>query len=108
VVAGVVYRPPKVHAGKFTTPETACTAEVQEKTPPEAASVTQATDDVATLPAESSIFTTGSVARFEPAAAATGWVVNASLVATPAPVGWKGKLVAEIVPDVEVDDAVMV
>ena len=57
--------------------------------PPEDVKLIEAVDQVTTLPAESSTFTTGWTVKAAPDTPATGWVVKTNWLATPGPVGEK-------------------
>jgi hypothetical protein len=85
----------------FTTPEVALRPEQEAKVPPEALRVMVVVAVVTTLPAESSTLTTGSVARAEPEAPPTGWVVKTNLAADPKEEGEKSELVAVVRPEAE-------
>ena len=75
---------------KVATPPTALTVSVPPSVPPAPdwiATVTALVALVTVFPPESSILTTGWVASTAPDAPPTGWVVTASRVADPKPVG---------------------
>jgi hypothetical protein len=90
-----------VHDFTLTTPELALRPEQEAKVPPEALRVIVVEEFATTLPAESSTLTTGSVARAEPEAPPTGWVVKTSFAAVPKVEGEKFELVAEVRPEAE-------
>jgi hypothetical protein len=62
----------------FTTPAAAVKPVQDERMPPVGLRMIEAVDDVTTLPAESSTFTTGWTVRAAPDAPAMGWVVKTS------------------------------
>ena len=87
----------------LTTPEFAVSPEHDDSAPPEALRVMLVEALVTTLPAASSTFTTGWVARLVPAAAPTGCVVKTSLAAAPTAM-LKGLLIAVVsVPSLAVN-----
>jgi hypothetical protein len=75
--------PTKVHPLAVMTPDEAVRPEHDDNVPALGVSVIVCDELVTTLPLESSTLMTGSVLNAEPDAAATGWVVKTSLVATP-------------------------
>jgi hypothetical protein len=83
--------PAKVQFDTFTTPAVAVKPVQEEKVPVRfvVVRVIEAVDEVTTLPAESSTFTTGWTVNAAPDTPATGWVVKTNLLATPGPVGEK-------------------
>jgi hypothetical protein len=80
----------------FTTPAVAVRPAQEANVPLEAVRAIVIEELVTTLPAESSTFTTGWVARVAPEAPPTGWVVKTSLVAVPKVEGEKLELVAPV------------
>jgi hypothetical protein len=102
-VYGVPTTPAKVQFDTFTTPAAAVKPVQDDKVPPEDVRLIEAVDEVTTLPAESSTFTTGCAVRAAPDAPAAGWVVKTNWLATPGPVGEKLPLGDDVkVPDVAV------
>ena len=91
-------RPPNVQFDTLTTPAAAVNPVQDASVPPEAVKLIEAVDDVTTLPAESSTFTTGCVVSAVPAGPATGWVVKANWLAAPGPVGENEVLGKEVKP----------
>ena len=91
-------RPAKVQPATFTTPELVLSPEHEANVPPEALSVMVVEAFVTTLPAESSTFTTGWVARVVPEAPPTGCVVKTNLLTAPKVEGEKFELVAPVRP----------
>jgi hypothetical protein len=75
-VYDAVSSPPKVQFEIWTTPCTAVRLVHDDRTPPPEDASEIVADDVVTLPPESSMSTTGSVEKTEPAGPAIGWTAK--------------------------------